>query len=177
VTKKPPENFRRDRLDTPIGTALMVTDQAGTLCALEWEDFAPRLVRLLRLYHGAVTLEEGAAPDAVRRPLEDYFAGDLRAPDAIACRTGGTPFQRAVWAALRTIPVGETVSYGALAARIGSPKAVRAVGTANGANPISIVVPCHRLIGIDGSPTGYGGGVQRKCWLLTHEGAGFKRAR
>jgi methylated-DNA-[protein]-cysteine S-methyltransferase len=166
---KPPDRYRLGRLATPLGVALLVTDRADTLCALDWEDFAPRLMRLLRLYHGTIALDDGAAPDQVRRPLERYFAGELLAPDAIACRTGGTAFQRTVWAALRTIPPGETVSYGALAARIGSPRAVRAVGLANGANPISLVVPCHRVIGADGSLTGYGGGLDRKRWLLEHE--------
>ena len=92
----------------------------------------------------------------------------------IEWRTGGTPFQRAVWTGLTTIPPGETLSYGGLAARLGCPTAVRAVGTANGANPISVVVPCHRVIGADGSLTGYGGGIERKRWLLRHEGAAFR---
>ena len=90
--------------------------------------------------------------------------------------TGGTVFQRSVWAALREIPVGQTLSYGALATRLQCPKAVRAVGLANGANPVGIVVPCHRIIGSDGSLTGYGGGVARKRWLLNHEGAGLAYA-
>jgi methylated-DNA-[protein]-cysteine S-methyltransferase len=90
--------------------------------------------------------------------------------------TGGTVFQRSVWAALRKIPVGQTLSYRALATRLRCPKAVRAVGLANGANPVGIVVPCHRVIGSDGSLTGYGGGVARKRWLLDHEGAGLAYA-
>jgi methylated-DNA-[protein]-cysteine S-methyltransferase len=91
-------------------------------------------------------------------------------------RTGGTAFQRKVWHALTTIPVGETRSYGQLAAQIGAPSAVRAVGLANGANPIGVVIPCHRVIGADGSLTGFGGGLPRKRWLLKHEGAAFKDA-
>ena len=102
--------------------------------------------------------------------MEAYFAGNLAAIDEIRVETGGTPFQREVWAALRTIPAGTTLSYSALAVQIGRPKAVRAVGLANGANPISIVVPCHRVIGANNSLTGYGGGMQRKRWLLAHEG-------
>ena len=90
--------------------------------------------------------------------------------------TGGTVFHRSVWAALRKIPVGQTLSYRALATRLRCPKAVRAVGLANGANPVGIVVPCHRVIGSDGSLTGYGGGVARKRWLLDHEGAGLAYA-
>ncbi len=115
------------------------------------------------------------SPDAVReaaRALADYFAGDLDAIADLPTAANGTAFQLSVWAALRQIPVGETVSYGALAARIGRPKAVRAVGLANGANPIAIVVPCHRVIGADASLTGYGGGLHRKRWLLAHECGG-----
>jgi methylated-DNA-[protein]-cysteine S-methyltransferase len=101
--------------------------------------------------------------------LAAYFAGDLFAVDAIETRTGGTPFQRAVWSALRPIPPGTTVSYGELARAIGRPAASRAVGAANGANPIAIVVPCHRVIGANRTLTGYGGGLARKAWLLEHE--------
>jgi methylated-DNA-[protein]-cysteine S-methyltransferase len=164
-----PEILALDRVATPIGIALIVTDRAGTLCALDWDDYAQRLARSLRLNFGTVTLCDGAAPGTVRRPLADYFAGDIGALAAIATRTGGTTFQRAVWAALRTIAPGHTVSYGELATRVGAPKAVRAVGLANGANPIGVVVPCHRVIGADGSLTGYGGGLHRKRWLLDHE--------
>jgi O-6-methylguanine DNA methyltransferase len=89
----------------------------------------------------------------------------------VAVATGGTAFQKSVWAALRQIPVGETLGYGALAARLGKPGAARAVGLANGLNPIGIVVPCHRVIGASGTLTGYAGGVERKAWLLAHEGA------
>jgi len=174
MTLKPPDRLRLDRLATPIGEALLVTDEQGRLRAFDWDDHAPRMRQLLRLHYGAVALDAGGAPKAIRRPIADYFAGGLHCLDAIACLTGGTPFQRAVWAALRTIPAGETMSYGALAAQIGSPKAVRAVGLANGANPISVVVPCHRVIGSDRSLTGYGGGLDRKRWLLAHEGAAFR---
>ncbi len=168
----PPEPLQLDRFPTPIGTMLLVTDGEGRLRALDWEDYESRLRRLLRLHYGAAaTLRAGAAPDAVRAPLKAYFAGDLQALDRIAVATAGTPFQRAVWAALRNIRAGTTLSYGALARRIGRPAAVRAVGLANGANPVSVVVPCHRVIGADDSLTGYGGGLERKRWLLAHEGA------
>jgi methylated-DNA-[protein]-cysteine S-methyltransferase len=102
--------------------------------------------------------------------LAAYFAGSVNAIDGLPTATGGTEFQRMVWRALRQIPCGETISYATLARRIGRPAAVRAVGLANGANPISIVVPCHRVIGSDGSLTGYGDGLERKRWLLAHEG-------
>src|SRR5208283_2077845 len=97
------------------------------------------------------------------------FAGDLRVLDLLPVETGGTAFQRQVWQSLREIPCGTTVSYGQLAERIGRPSAVRAVGLANGANPVAVVVPCHRVIGSNGSLTGYGGGIERKRWLLNHE--------
>jgi methylated-DNA-[protein]-cysteine S-methyltransferase len=169
MTASQPESFLLDRFATPIGIMLLVIDHAGTLCALDWEDYEHRLERLLELNFGAIKLHPGPAPENIRQPLADYFAGDLGRLDAIATRTGGTPFQRSVWSALRTIEAGRTLSYGALAARIGRPTAVRAVGLANGANPIGVVVPCHRVIGADGSLTGYGGGLHRKRWLLEHE--------
>jgi methylated-DNA-[protein]-cysteine S-methyltransferase len=109
-----------------------------------------------------------AAPAAARALLA-YFDGDLDAIADLPTATNGTAFQRAVWSALRRIPAGRTVSYGMLATQIGRPKAIRAVGLANGANPIAIVVPCHRVIGADTSLTGYGGGLHRKRWLLAHE--------
>jgi len=118
-----------------------------------------------------VELTPATGVSAARRALEAYFAGDLSAIDDLPVMTTGTAFQSEVWAALRDIPAGSTTSYGALAARIGRPKAVRAVGLANGANPIGVVVPCHRVIGADASLTGYGGGLDRKRWLLAHEGA------
>lgn len=172
----PPDRLCLDRLATPIGEALLVTDGDGRLRALDWADYEPRLRQSLRRHYGAVAPSVGRAPDAIRRALEDYFAGNLAALDAIDCATAGTDFQRAVWAGLRAIAPGETLSYGMLAARLGMPKAVRAVGLANGANPIGVVVPCHRVIGADGSLTGYGGGLARKRWLLRHEGAAFRDA-
>jgi methylated-DNA-[protein]-cysteine S-methyltransferase len=160
-----------DRLETPIGQALLVTDGEGRLCALDWSDYEARMLRLLHRQVGPVAIEAGKAPKAIRLALERYFAGDLGLIDTIPCHLGGTPFQREVWSALRAIPAGETSTYGTLATRLGRPRAMRAVGHANGANPISVVVPCHRLIGADGSLTGYGGGIARKRWLLIHEGA------
>jgi methylated-DNA-[protein]-cysteine S-methyltransferase len=121
-------------------------------------------------------LENARAPGDIRAALTGYFAGDLASLNTIKWRVAGTPFQRRVWTALRTIPPGTTMSYGALAAQLDMPRAVRAVGHANGTNPISIVVPCHRLIGTDGSLTGYGGGLPRKRWLLEHEGVVLKPA-
>jgi methylated-DNA-[protein]-cysteine S-methyltransferase len=176
MSAKPPERFGLDRLQTPIGTALLVTDADGALCALDWEDYEPRMRQLLRLQHGNALLQDARAPARLRAALSAYFAGELARLDAIEWRVAGTAFQRKVWAALRTIPAGTTTSYGALAARLAMPQAVRAVGHANGSNPISIVVPCHRVIGANGSLTGYGGGLHRKRWLLEHEGVVLKTA-
>jgi len=167
---KPPEAFNLDRLGTPIGAALLVTDAEGVLRALDWEDYAPRMKELLRLQLGAVILKEGRAPRDITSAISGYFKGDLDRLNAIRWRVAGTPFQHKVWTALPKIPAGTTMSYGALAAKLCVPRAMRAVGHANGSNPISVVVPCHRLIGADGSLTGYGGGIERKRWLLKHEG-------
>lgn len=171
MTATQPDVLTLDRFPTPIGEALLVTDAEGRLRAFDWHGYEDRMDRLMRLHYGPrASLSAGRAPAALRRSLEAYFAGDLLAIESIPCLTGGTLFQRTVWKALRTIPAGSTLSYGQLAAQIGSPKAVRAVGLANGANPIGLVVPCHRVIGADGSLTGYGGGLERKRWLLRHEG-------
>ncbi|MBH5385926.1 methylated-DNA--[protein]-cysteine S-methyltransferase [Bradyrhizobium diversitatis] len=167
---KTPERFRLDRLMTPIGIALLVTDVDGALRALDWEDYEHRMRELLRLHYGAVDLSNQPAPADMRTALSGYFEGELGQLSAIAWRIAGTPFQQKVWTALAQIPAGTTLSYGALAARIAMPKAIRAVGHANGSNPISVVLPCHRLIGADGSLVKYGGGLERKRWLLRHEG-------
>lgn len=165
-----PTSLVVDRFPTPIGPMYAVTDQAGRLRAFAWTDHETRGIEQLRQQYGShVAIAEGHAPAAVRKNIDDYFAGDLRAIERIDCATNGTPFQQQVWNALRTIPVGTTWSYGALAVRIGNASAVRAVGLANGANPIAVVLPCHRVIGTDGSLTGYGGGLARKRWLLAHE--------
>jgi methylated-DNA-[protein]-cysteine S-methyltransferase len=173
---KPPEAFGLDRLSTPIGTALLVTDSDGVLRALDWEDHEARMKDLLRLQYGAVDLQDARSPDDLRAALTGYFKGDLGRLGTIRWRVAGTLFQHRVWTALPQIPPGTTMSYGALAARIKRPRAVRAVGHANGANPISVVVPCHRLIGANGSLIKYGGGLQRKRWLLEHEGVVLRRS-
>ena len=161
--------LRLERRAYPLATLLIVTDSEGALRALDFDDYEPRLRRLLGRHYGDYALTEGAAPLAVTKALDAYFAGDLTALDRLPTATAGTPFQRAVWKALRQIPAGATLSYGALAAKLGKPGASRAVGLANGSNPLAIVVPCHRVIGANGSLTGYAGGVERKTWLLEHE--------
>ena len=170
MSAKPPETFNLDRLRTPIGTALLVTDVDGVLRALDWEEYEPRMKALLRLQYGAVILKDARAPKDLRAALTGYFKGDLDRLNSIKWRVAGTPFQHKVWTALPRIPAGTTMSYGALAAKLNVPRAVRAVGHANGSNPISVVVPCHRLIGANGSLIKYGGGLERKRWLLEHEG-------
>ena len=165
-----PEILILDHVATPVGTALVVVDEGGALRALDFEDYAERMHRLLARHYGAMPLERGAAPRIVSRGLKDYFAGDLSALDDLVWKTNGTDFQRKVWGRLTTIPAGETWNYKRLAQSIGSPNAARAVGLANGANPIAIRVACHRVIGADGTLTGYGGGLERKAWLLRHEG-------
>ncbi len=153
----------------PLATLLLVTDGDGALRALDFADYDERMRRLLARHYGSFELLPGPAPAALTGALDAYFAGDLAALDAVPVATGGSAFQRSVWAALRAIPPGATTSYGALAAKLGNPGASRAVGLANGSNPIGIVVPCHRVIGASGALTGYAGGVERKRWLLAHE--------
>lgn len=162
-----------NRFACPLGDLLLVFDDAG-LRALDFAEFEDRMLRLLRLHYGCVELAPAPAPAQLTVALNAYFNGDLAALDSVKVMTGGSAFQNKVWAALRTIPAGQTASYGALAASIGSPRASRAVGMANGANPIGIVVPCHRVIGANGTLTGYAGGVERKRWLLAHEGVGAR---
>src|SRR5579872_755650 len=167
--------FKLERVESPIGTLLIVTDAQARLRAMQWDADERRLEQRLQRHYGpaCVLRSDDASPSQARQALEAYFGGDLHATESITVKAAGTPFQREVWAALRDIPVGKTMSYGGLAAKIGRPKAVRAVGLANGANPIGIVVPCHRVIGADASLTGFGGGLDRKRWLLSHEGAHY----
>ena len=153
---------------SPVGTLVLAVRDAR-LVALEFRRRWPRRRAWLERRFGAFVAGPATdAADVVRR-LAAYFAGELDALAPIAVDPAGTDFQRRVWGALRQIPPGRTMSYGELARAIGSPAAVRAVGTANGANPIAIVVPCHRVIGGDGRLSGYAGGVERKRWLLAHE--------
>ncbi len=163
----------RETLDSPLGEIWLLTDSDGALRVVEFASHADRLTRLADQQYGRGkwAIEDAGLESAAKRALVAYFAGATDALDGLPVATGGTEFQRSVWAALRAIPTGETISYGELARRIGNPKAVRAVGLANGANPIGIVVPCHRVIASNGGLGGYGGGVERKAWLLKHEGA------
>lgn len=150
------------RMDSPIGPLLLLANEEGRLCGLYMRE------HLRGPGAELLGVRDDAVFTSVREQLAAYFAGALRRfePEAVG---EGTPFQHKVWTALCEIPYGETLSYGELARRIGQPTASRAVGLANGQNPISILVPCHRVIGANGALTGYGGGIERKRWLLAHE--------
>ena len=159
-----------DRVSSPVGDVLVVSD-GRSLRAVEFDDCEDRMKTLLVRQGLHTRFEERDDPQGFASALRAYFAGRLDALDDLPVEAGGTPFQRDVWAALRAIPIGATRSYGGLAAHLGRPRASRAVGAANGLNPVAIVVPCHRVIGANGRLTGYAGGVERKRWLLAHEGA------
>ena len=158
-----------DRIDSPIGTILIVVD-GEQLCALDFVDYEQRMMTLLQRRYGPTHLTQVTDPNGFSSRIRDYLAGDYSCLDAIPVSTGGTAFQQQVWSALRTIPVGTTMTYGELAAKLGRPAAYRAVGGTNALNPIAIVLPCHRVVGSNASLTGYAGGIERKQWLLRHEG-------
>ena len=160
-----------DLADTPLGPFKLIADRAGRLHAAGWDDEQTN-GRMERSYtrNPGIALLRATDPGGLTTAIRAYFAGDLDAiADLPVADAAGTPFQRAVWRALRTIPCGETRSYGEIARQIGRPAAVRAVGLANGCNPIGVIVPCHRVIGASGKLVGYGGGIERKRWLLAHE--------
>lgn len=165
----------REEFETPLGPAFALTDEAGVLRAFEWLDCETRVAGWLGRRYAGVPVRRAASP--ARAAFDAYFAGDLTAFEGLAWAAPGTAFQQQVWTALCAIGAGETLSYGGLAERIARPTAVRAVGLANGSNPIAVVVPCHRVIGSDGALTGYGGGLHRKLWLLEHEGVRPQAAR
>jgi methylated-DNA-[protein]-cysteine S-methyltransferase len=150
-------------VDSPIGP-LLLSASNGVLTGLQMQN-----QRHFRELPADVIRDDTWFAD-IAAQLDAYFAGDLHEFD-INLNLVGTDFQQRVWAQLQAIPYGETISYGELAARVGNANASRAVGLANGKNPVSIIVPCHRVIGADGSLTGYGGGLDRKTWLLAHETA------
>jgi methylated-DNA-[protein]-cysteine S-methyltransferase len=166
-----PSRLLLDHIRTPIGRLALIADEGGRLRALGFTDGHTRMERQLEAYLGqpGKMLVRAANPGGLTAAIRAYFDGDLPAIDKLPTEAEGTAFQRSVWRALRDIPCGETRSYGDIARQIGNPAAVRAVGMANGANPIGIVVPCHRVIGAKGTLTGYGGGIERKRWLLAHE--------
>jgi methylated-DNA-[protein]-cysteine S-methyltransferase len=165
-----------DHVETPIGPMILMVED-GLVIGLEFDDQPERYLKDLRRRYRDHVLHERDNPCGFSDLLRAYYAGDLSAVDSLPAKGGGTPFQERVWAELRRIKVGTTISYGELAARLGDRNAMRAVGLANGRNPISVVVPCHRVIGSDGTLTGYGGGLPRKTWLLNHEGVPIRNGR
>lgn len=170
VDLRPTMTIQLGIVETPVGR-LTVAARGRRTCLLHF-DASEKSARatLLKWYPGE-SIESCADPGAAATVLRRYFDGDLHALDEVDVDMNGTDFQKRVWAALRSVKAGRTSSYAALAKRIGSPAAVRAVGAANGANPVAIIVPCHRIIGANGTLTGYGGGLKRKEWLLRHERA------
>ncbi|GAB5071970.1 methylated-DNA--[protein]-cysteine S-methyltransferase [Citrobacter sedlakii] len=161
-----------DKIATPLGPLWILCDEQFHLRAVEWEQHSDRMEQLLDIHYraGGYSRIPAKNPGGLADKLADYFAGNIDVIDTLPTANGGTPFQRDVWQMLRTIPKGQVMHYGQMAEQLGRPGAARAVGAANGSNPISIVVPCHRVIGRNGALTGYAGGVQRKEWLLRHEG-------
>ena len=161
-----------DKIDTPLGPLWILCDENFHLRAVEWEEHSDRMEQLLDIHYRTEGYQRVASsnPGGLSRVMTNYFEGDLSIIESIPTATAGTPFQREVWQALRTIPCVQVMHYGQLAEQLGRPGAARAVGAANGSNPVSVVVPCHRVIGRNGTMTGYAGGVQRKEWLLRHEG-------
>jgi methylated-DNA-[protein]-cysteine S-methyltransferase len=168
--------FRLSAIATPVGPMALVHGAGGLLWAAEFRADPARIVRSLERFGiGPVDTEPTPAPGHLGEAFAAYFAGELRALEGLATGSLGSEFERAVWAELRRIPPGETRSYGDIARALGGAASgpgpnARAVGTANGRNPLAIVVPCHRVIAADGSLTGYAGGLAAKEWLLRHEG-------
>ncbi len=159
-----------DRIPSPVGEICVIA-RGDAIVTLDFSDCEERMQASLARRFGACSLTPARDPGGIRGRLAAYFGGAIDALDRVEVATGGTPFQETVWRALRHIRPGETSSYGDLAARLGRPGAARAVGLANGANPVALAIPCHRVIGADGTLTGYAGGLGRKRWLLEHEGA------
>ncbi len=158
-----------DEIRCEIGV-LAIAASDGRLCGLDFDGVGDRMRAQLARRYGSVDLRGHADPFGLSGRILAYLGGDLDVLGAMPVETGGTAFQRRVWEALRRIPAGVTVTYADLAREVGRTAAPRAVGAANGRNPVPIVIPCHRVIGADGSLTGYAGGLWRKRWLLSHEG-------
>ena len=156
-------------METPVGT-LTVAGHDERVCLVHFGAAADQVRKTLSTWYPDAPIKDARDPAGAVAVLRRYFKGDLDCLEEIEVELHGTPFQRDVWLALRTVKAGTTKSYAQLASQVGTPAAVRAVGAANGANPVAVVLPCHRIIGSNGSLTGYGGGLDRKRWLLDHEG-------
>ena len=163
--------FYAETVPSPIGLINIVTDGTGVVRALDFEDYGDRTLKLLDRHYGkdGWQLLHAAKKSDAGMALTAWLGGHMGAFDRLRTATNGTEFQLTVWAELRRTAPGSMLSYGELAGRIGNPDASRAVGMANGANPIAIIVPCHRVIGANGKLTGFAGGLERKRWLLAHE--------
>lgn len=164
------------RFPSPIGPLSLATVD-GKLVHLDFDGNDERMHTLqTRRFRDAQWHEQPrSAPEAITQWLEAYFAGVLQPLPWSDLRLTGTDFQQQVWQGLTGIPTAEPWSYRALAEKLGNPRAVRAVARANALNPVAILIPCHRVIGADGTLTGYSGGLERKAWLLDHEAANLKR--
>lgn len=156
-------------IDTPIDS-LTLAARDGRVCLLHLGADDAYVRTTLQRWYPDESVQDGSDPGGAADALVGYFDGDLGAIDKVPVEMNGTAFQKRVWDALRRVPAGKTATYAEIAVLIGSPAAVRAVGAANGANPVAVIVPCHRIIGSNGTLTGYGGGLHRKEWLLRHEG-------
>jgi len=161
---------RESRIDSPLGS-MCVFQREGSVVALEFEGRRRVCVDRLERRFGRIQIEAVTPAPALARSFADYFGGNVAALDAVPVDVAGGPFERRVWRALRGIPAGRPMSYGALAKKLGRPTAARAVGRAAGANPVAVIIPCHRVVGASGSLTGYAGGLERKRRLLDHEAA------
>jgi len=162
--------FDYDEFDSPIGRIVFASNGCG-ICALDFAEYEKRMDALLTRRFGSYSFKRNSDPLNLKARLRRYFDGDLRAFEAESVNSNGSAFQEQVWKALRTIPAGATWTYGQLAAKLSRPNSARAVGHANSLNPVGIIVPCHRVIGASSALTGYAGGLERKQWLLRHEGA------
>ena len=176
-----PTELLFDRVAAPRGApfeAVLFAVDGGRLCAVDFAGYESRMDRLLKRRYGGYRFNQARSAKQ-RDPavahfgarIAAYLAGELNAINDLPVSLGGTAFQQSAWLALRAIPTGQTATYAAQAARIGKPASVRAIGAANGQNPVAIVLPCHRVIGSSGALTGFGGGIATKAWLLRHEGA------
>ncbi len=161
-------NLAFDRFETPIGAVVLAASN-DHLVMVDFEDNETRYRTILDKRFKTYTLDATPNPNGFTEALEAYFAGELSIIHNLPVDTGGTVFQTRVWQTLKLIPAGDTWSYLQLAQALGQPSAVRAVGMTNGLNPISLVLPCHRVIGANGNLTGYAGGLKRKQWLLEFE--------
>ncbi len=165
-----------DTFATPLGNMTAVATDTGALCLLDFSDCSDRFERLLQRRFGSFVQAYRQNPQGIRERLADYFGtrNSHTAFNGLDLDIGGTAFQQNVWKVLKEIPYGETISYSELATRVCAPRAVRAVGSANGRNPVAIIIPCHRVIAKNGALAGYAGGVERKRQLLALESGIFK---